>query len=401
MSPRFIIKLLLAASLATAAFGSQACTLPGTDAAGRPAAEPTPLAVAPVAAVEQPLARFIRATGSLMAEEQADVAAETAGRIVATPIERGTAVSPGSELVRVAAADSDAQAKEAEANAAQIEARLGLTPGATFDVNNVAEVRNAKASLDLAQSEFSRIESLMQQKVVSQAEYDQRRTQVEAARQQYESAKNGAAQQYQQLQAARARVAIARKALADTSVRAPFDGLVAERFVSVGDYVTKGMKVASVVRVNPLRIQMTVPEQYVSLVAVGQPVTFEVDAYQGRQFAGSIRYVSPALEANQRALTVEASVPNAKGELKPGLFATALIRQPKQTPAILVPADAVRVSNGTSRVFVVNGDRVEERIVTVGQRVDALLEIVNGLKAGEQVATKNVPQLTDGAKIAL
>ena len=119
------------------------------------------------------------------------------------------------------------------------------------------------------------------------------------------------------------------------------------------------------------------------------------------QFTGSIRYVSPALEANQRALTVEASVPNPNGELKPGLFATALIRQPKETAGILVPADAVRVSKGTSRVFVVNGDRVEERIVTIGQRVDAQLEIVNGLKAGERVATTNVPQLVDGARVAL
>jgi membrane fusion protein (multidrug efflux system) len=401
MSPRFILKFLLAASLVTGAVASQACMGTSTNAAAKPPAPPAPIAVATAAASEQPLARFIRATGSLTAEEQAEVAAETAGRVVATPIERGTPVAAGSELVRIAAAETDAQAQEAEANAAQIEARLGLTPGAVFDANHVPEVRNAKASLDLAQSEFSRIESLMQQRVVSQAEFDQRRTQMEAARQQYEGAKNAAAQQYQQLQAARARVAIARKALADTNVRAPFAGLVAERLVSVGDYVTKGMKVATVVRVNPLRVQLTIPEQYISLVAAGQPVTFEVDAYPGRQFTGSIRYVSPALEANQRALTVEASVPNPKGELKPGLFATALIRQPKETPAILVPADAVRVSNGTSRVFVVNGDRVEERIVTVGQRVDAQLEIVNGLKAGERVATKNVPQLVDGARVAL
>ena len=109
---------------------------------------------------------------------------------------------------------------------------------------------------------------------------------MEAARQQFESAKNGAAQQYQSLQAARARVTLARKALADTVVRAPFDGIVAERLVSVGDYVTRGMKVAVVVRVNPLRVQLTVPEQFVSAIAVGQPVTFEVDAYPGRQFDG-------------------------------------------------------------------------------------------------------------------
>src|SRR5213076_2284594 len=147
----------------------------------------------------------------------------------------------------------------------------------------------------------------------------------------------------------------------------PFNGLVAQRMVSVGDYVTKGMKVAVVVRINPLRAQLTIPEQYVSAVAVGQPITFEVDAYAGRQFEGRIRYVSPALQADQRALTVEAMVPNANAVLKPGLFATARIEQPARTPGVLVPAAAVLTTSGTSRVFVVTGDRVEERIVTTGQ----------------------------------
>src|SRR5262249_56647093 len=105
----------------------------------------------------------------------------------------------------------------------------------------VPEVQNAKAGFDLAQNEFNRIRSLLDQRVVSQSEFDQRRTQMEAARQQYESAKNGAAQQYQALQAARARVALAQKAVADTVVRAPFAGLVAERLATTGDYVTQGL----------------------------------------------------------------------------------------------------------------------------------------------------------------
>jgi len=368
-------------------------------AANREAPPPPAIAVAPAAAIERPIARFIRVTGTLMAEEQADVAAETNGRVVATPIERGTKVAPGAELIRLSPTETDAQMKEAEANAAQIEARLGMTSGKGFDVNAVPEVQNAKSSYELAQSEFNRIKSLLDQRVVSQSEFDQRRTQMEAARQQYDAARNGASQQYQSLQAARARVTLARKALADTVVRAPFSGLVAERMVSVGDYVTKGMKVAVVVRINPLRAQLTIPEQFVSAVAVGQPITFEVDAYPGRRFDGKVRYVSPTLQADQRALTAEAIVPNPTNELKPGLFATARVQQPKATPAVLVPASAVQTSAGTSRVYVVNGDHVEERIVTVGQTVDALLEITNGLKAGERVATTNVSKLADGTRV--
>jgi RND family efflux transporter MFP subunit len=388
--------VLLAGSLALSGCSSA----DGKSADSEMSASKPAVSTAPVAAVEQPITRFIRATGSLMAEDHADVAAEIAGRIVATPVERGTAVSQGAVLVQVSPAEAEAQAKEAEANAAQLEARLGLTSGGTFDVNAVPEVQTAKSGYDLAQNEFNRIKSLLEQQVVSQSEYDQRRSQLDASRQQYEAARNGAAQQFQALQAARARVTLAHKSLADTTVRAPFNGLVAERLVSTGDYVTKGMKVVSVVRVNPLRVQLTVPEQFVSAVKVGASVTFQVDAFPGREFTGTVRYVSPALETNRRALTVEAVVPNQSGDLKPGLFATARIEQPDKSPAVMVPTAAVQTTAGTSRVYVINGDRAEERIITTGQQLDTQIEIATGLKAGEKVATKNIPQLFDGAKVS-
>jgi membrane fusion protein, multidrug efflux system len=151
--------------------------------------------------------------------------------------------------------------------------------------------------------------------------------------------------------------------------------------------------------VNPLRVQLTVPEQFISAVSIGQPVGFVVDAYAGRQFEGRVQYVSPALQADQRALTVEAIVPNPKGELKPGLFATARIEQQARTPGIVVPASAVQTSGGTSRVFVVKDDRVEERIVSTGQTVGDTIEITKGLTSGERVATTNVAQLVDGSAV--
>jgi RND family efflux transporter MFP subunit len=194
-------------------------------------------------------------------------------------------------------------------------------------------------------------------------------------------------------------VALARKAASDTVVRAPFAGSIVERMVSTGDYVTRGMKVARIVRTSPLRVELTIPEQFVSAVGVGQAVSFSVDAYPNRTFTGSIRYVSPALRADQRALTVEAAVPNQSGELKPGMFATAFIQQAQKTQAVLVPETAVRVVSGTSRVFVVSGDRIEERIVTTGQKIDTLVEISHGLKAGERVAIEGVAQLVDGMKV--
>jgi membrane fusion protein, multidrug efflux system len=396
MSTQRIVKtcgaLLAAGSLISACSSGDAHT--------KDTAVQTPsIAAAPAAAVEQPIARFIRVSGSLMAEEQADVAAEIAGRIVATPVERGTRVAQGAELVRLSPVETAASLDEAVANAAQIEARLALGADGTFDVTKVPEVANAKAGLVLAQAEFDRIATLLDQRVVSQSEYDQRRTQVEAAHQQYESAKNAAQQQYQALLAARARVTLARKAAADAVVRAPFTGIVGQRMVSIGDYVTKGMKIAEVVRITPLRVQLTVPEQFVAAVGVGQPVALAVDAFPQRTFTGKVRYVSPALRADQRALTVEAVVPNENGELKPGMFATALVQQAEKTPAVLVPGTAVQTIAGTSRVYVVKGDRVEERVVTTGQKLESLVEISSGLKAGEQVATSGVAQLVDGMKI--
>jgi multidrug efflux pump subunit AcrA (membrane-fusion protein) len=392
---RTVVLLLLGASALGTACGGAAADGKTTDQL----TSSTIVSVSPVASTEQPIARFIRVTGSLTAEEQADVAAETPGRVTGSPVERGTPVQAGAELIQLSSEETDASLKEAEANAAQIEARLALDQSGTFDINKVPEVANAKANVNLAEAEFDRIDKLLAQRVVSQSEYDQRKTQVEATRQQYESAKNGAQQQYQALQAARARVTLARKALADTVVRAPFTGIVGQRMVSIGDYVTKGMKVVEIVRITPLRVQLTVPEQFVKDVGVGQPMSLTVDAYPGRTFEGHVRYVSPALRADQRALVVEAVVPNEKAELKPGMFATAQIQEVDKTPAVLTPATAVRTIGGTSRVFVVNGDHVEERIVTTGQQLDRLIEITNGLKRNEQVATASVSQLVDGMKV--
>ena len=384
---------------ALAALSATACGGAKTSAASLP--EPTAVAVRTVTLQNQPIDRFLRVTGSLMADEHADVAAETAGRVIATPVERGTRVTTGTVLVRISGTEADAQLREAEANAAQIEARLGLSAVQPFDPVHVPEVMNAKASLDWAEAEFNRIKALLDQKVVSQSEYDQRLTQVQAARQQYQSAVNGAQQSYRSLVAARARVDLARKASADTVVRAPFDGLVAERFVSTGDYVTRGTKVASVVKIDPLRVELTVPEQYLSRVTSGQAVRLSVDAYAGEVFPAKVRFVSPALKTDQRALTVEAVAPNAGGRLKPGLFATALLQEPSPAPALLAPSSAIETVAGTSRVYVIAGGKVEERIVTLGERVGDRIELATGVKAGETVAANPRGKLTDGTHVQL
>jgi RND family efflux transporter MFP subunit len=310
-------------------------------------------------------------------------------------------VAAGTVLIRISGTEADAQLREAEANAAQIEARLGLSANQPFDPTRVPEVLNAKASLDWAEADFNRIQALLDQKVVSQSEYDQRSTQVQAARQQYLAAQNGAQQSFRSLVAARARVDLARKASADTFVRAPFSGLVAERLVSTGDYVTKGTKVVTVVKIDPLRVELTVPEQYLSRVNSGQAVRLTVDAYPGETFDAKVRFVSPALKTDQRALTVEAVAANADGRLKPGLFATALLQEPSPAPALIVPASAVETVAGTSRVFVVAAGKVEERIVTMGERLGDRIELATGVKTGETIAINPRGKLADGSRVQL
>jgi RND family efflux transporter MFP subunit len=392
--------LFAAVSAAVLSVLAAACGGGGSQAASAPEPKPAAVRIETAQAAEEPIARFLNVSGTLVAEEQAEVAAEVAGRVVGTPVERGTPVGVGSTLVRVAADEAEAQAQEADANVAQIHARLGqAAQSADFDVERVPEVASARASRDLAKADFERVGTLYERKLVSKSEFDTRQAQADNAQRQYESARNGAEQQRQALAAAQARLALARKAVADTVVRAPFAGVVAERLVSVGDYVTRGTKVATVMRVNPLRVELTVPAQFIAAVATGRPVTLEVDAYPGQTFTGTVRYVSPGVRADSRALVVEAAVPNPQGLLKPGLFVTARIEQGAPTPGVVIPSAAVLTTAGTSRVFVVVDDHVEERIVTTGQTVSDRVEVTSGLTAKDTVAVSNVAKLTDGAEI--
>jgi RND family efflux transporter MFP subunit len=144
-----------------------------------------------------------------------------------------------------------------------------------------------------------------------------------------------------------------------------------------------------------------VPEVYVSMISVGQQVRLTVDAWPGEEFPATIRHVSPALRSDQRALTVEAVAANADGKLKPGLFATARLKQASAAPGLLAPATAVETLSGTSRVYVVKDGRAQERIVTLGERLGDLVELTSGVAAGEVVAAEPRGRVADGRAVAV
>ncbi len=365
-----------------------------------PPKEPPAVVVSTVAAQERALPRALDVTGTLVADAQTDVSAEVGGRVVGAPVERGAVVRVGSVLASLDPADAAIQLREAEAMEAQTRERLGLRGGGDFDPARTPEARQARVTLERAEAEHARYLRLVEQGLVSRSDYDTRRAEHLAAREQHDLVLNQTRQLYQGLLAQRARVALARKALADTVIRAPLEGMVAERHVSVGQFVQRGSRIATLVRVDPMRIELTVPEAAVAVIRKGQRVSFSVQSYPDRTFTGTVAYVGPALRTEARALVVEAIVPNADGRLQPGLFATARLELPAAERTVLAPASAVHTQAGVSSLFVVRDARAELRFVQLGREAGELVEVLRGLRAGEVVVAGPAPGLADGAAVA-
>ena len=403
---------LAAVALLAGACGRSRAEANNSGAAGA-AAPPTPVDVTTAAAIVRELPRFVEATGSLAADEQTDVAPAVGGRVVAVGVDLGSYVQKGAVLARLDDADArlrlqqlQAQAEQARAAVRQAEERIGLRPGQAFSPERVAEVGAARAALDLAEKNLRRYERLLESGDVARAAYDQQRAQRDQLREQYQAALAAARQSYAGVltaraaaQAAEAQAAQARKGVSDVVVYAPISGYVASRGADLGEYVSTNSVVASIVRTNPLRMRIDIPEQLISAVRPGQSVSITTSAYADRQLAGRVTRVSPNVTAASRTLTVEAEVDNGDNLLKPGQFATARIMLPKGEPAVLVPQRAVRREQDAARVFVIRDGRAEERVVQTGQAEGELVEIKANLREGELVATSNLEQLKDGAAV--
>lgn len=411
---KFMLFMSVLAALCAFALGcSGSKAQSNTQNANAQAVAPAVVEVSVTSAVSRQLPRFLEATGSLVADEQTDVAPSIGGKVIAVGVDLGSYVQRGAVLVRLDDRDArirleqaQAQVTQAEAGVRQAQARIGLRPGQRFDPTRVAEVGSARVALELAEKQLKRYERLIETGDVSRSGYDQQKAQRDQLRQQYEAALTAARQNYAGVEtaqaaadAARTQIAQARKAISDAVVTAPISGYVADRPADLGEYVTTSSKIATIVRTNPLRVRIDIPEQMVSNIQVGQSVSVTVSSYPDRSFAGRVHHVAPSVTPNSRTMTVEAEVENSGDALKPGQFATIRILLPESTPAVLVPLRAVRTENGTNTVFVIRDGRAESRLVQLGQTEGDLVEIKSGVNANELVATTNVEALSDGMPV--
>jgi multidrug efflux pump subunit AcrA (membrane-fusion protein) len=377
------------------------------------ATPPPPVEVTTAPAIMRDLPRFFEATGSLAGDQQTDVAPSVAGKVTAVGVDLGSYVKRGQMIVRLDDIDSklrveqaQAQLEQAKAALRQAEEKVGLRPGQNFDVNKIPEVVNARVAFELSEKNLRRAEKLIESGDVSRSSYDDQKARRDQLKEVYEAALSVGRQNFAAVATARATVAnaesqlgIARRTLSYALVFSPIDGYVAERSADLGEYVSPTSKVATIVRINPLRIRIDVPEQAIPEVKVGQSVSVTTSAWPDKNFSGRIARISPNVTPSSRTLTVEAEVENSSGVLKPGQFASVRILQERAQPAVLVPVRAVRTESGVSRVFVIKDGHAQQRLVQLGQTESDLVEVKSGVAADEQVATSNVDQLSDGAAI--
>jgi membrane fusion protein (multidrug efflux system) len=242
-----------------------------------------------------------------------------------------------------------------------------------------AEVARAAADRDLARQALERTRDLMGQRASSQADLERAEATARSTRADYD------------LLALR---------LERTTVRAPFAGVVGQRFVSVGDYVKTDTRLASVQTVNPQRASFQVPERYAAALKVGQRVVFRVAALPGKEYTGIVDFVDPVVQLPGRTITVKAEVANVKRELQAGMFIDARLATDVRPAAVVIPEDAILPIQGSTFVWVAKDGKATRRQATLGVRTPGWVEAKSGIEAGEMVVVGGQERLAEGAPVA-
>lgn len=377
--------LLLFCGLAMA-LSLTGCHESSTASSTPPAAPKNAARVVSVATVsKRPTERTITALGSLQAKQEVLLSAKVSGRLKTIQVDIGSAVKSGDVVARIDQRDCELQVQQAEAALAQMRARLGLPLEGGDDsvqVEKISSVREARALYEEASQNRDRAHNLDEAKLIPKSELDAAEAAYNVAFNRYQAALDEARQRQGALAERRAELELARQRLADSAIKAPFDAVVQTRFANTGAYLKEGDPVVALVQIDPLRLRLEVPEPQAARIKLGQEVRFALTGEPTERKA-SITRVSPALEKESRMLGVEADVPN-DGSLHPGAFAQAQIVI-DQMQTLVVPPNAIRVFAGLQKVFVVEKNKVTEKEITTGVRGPDWVEVLGGVKDGDQV----------------
>lgn len=337
--------------------------------------------------IEQPLDTAVEITGTLAADEQVTAAAKVPGRVAELFVDLASPVKRGDKVAKLEPTDYVLKVQQAEAALAQAIAQLGGPEGASgkADPESTAIVRQARATLNEAQANVVRSRTLAAEGLVTGMQRDA----AEAALVRAETAVQAALEEVRLRQAQvgqrRSELSIARQQLADTVIESPIDGVVQRRSASVGEYLAAGAPIAEIVRIDPLRLRVAIPERDTGGLRAGLRVQVRVEG-DTAEHAGTLARVAPALEPQSRTLLVEADIPNP-GSLRPGGLVNARIVVGSKA-ALTVPKGSVVTFAGLTKVFTVEKGKAVEKRVTLGQPAGERIEVLTGVKVGERVVLR-------------
>ena len=349
-------------------------------------AKSQPRQVKTVKVAEMPIGETVTVNGNLAAYDQTTVGVKVPGRLQTIGVDLGSVVRKGQVLAQLEPQDYQLRVQQAEASLSQARARLGLSPDGADDRVSAEEtgtVRQAKAVLDDAKLKRDRAAKLVQQGITPRAEYDTVDSEYKVALSRYQDALEEIRNRQGVLAQRRSEVALAKQQLADTIVYSPLDGVVQEKKASAGEYLAAGAPVVTVVRIDPLRLRVEVPERESHSVRMGQSVRVIVEG-DPESYLGYIKRLSPTISEQNRVLSVEADVRN-NGRLRPGAFVKAEIVTNQTNTAVTVPPNALVTFAGIDKVIIVENGKAVEKTVTVGRRGSDWIEIKAGINTGQAV----------------
>lgn len=379
LAPVFLLAVL--ASLALAGCGK--------DSRARTTGEP-PRPVHAVPAAKRDLQRSVTAVGALAAEERADLSFKVPGRLAKLHVDIGSRAQAGDVVAELEKTEFELGLQRAKAALQQARARLGLSTDGTSDTvvpENTAIVRQNRAKLEQAKAELARNQSLLDQGLISRATFDVVDANFKVAESQFHDSLEEVNNRLGVLAERRSQLLLAEQQLGDTSLVAPFSGSVQERKANAGEYLAAGTPVLTLVRLNPVRLRLDIPEREARSVRQGQTVNVRVEG-DATTFTGKVARVSPALLESNRSLVIEAEIANPRGALRPGSFVKAEIETGGGGPVLTVPASAIVVFAGIEKVVLVKDSKAVERQVVTGRRSGDLVEIASGLAEGDLVVDK-------------